>query len=114
MGKFCRFLFLLFLSANLYAQTFYIDIEEFNRTQMEFVMEIVDRDYERVMLDCQGFINMVSIEHYDGRRNNLVLDIGECPQIFRSIQKNINNNLPSCLETNLDNRTFNVQSEYCD
>ena len=113
MGSFCRFYVLLFLSVNLHAQVFYIDVEEFNRTNMEYVIEIVDRDYKEIRLDCQSFINMISIKKFDGNNHNFILELGQCPEIFRNIQSNITNNLSSCLITDFSNTKIEVLPDYC-
>ena len=116
MGKFCRSILVVLLSGfmtNSFSQVYEIDIEEFNRTEMEFIFDIVDKDYEDIRLDCQGFINMVSIEHYSGKKENLVLDISECEDILFKVYHNVQDNIPTCLITDLNKRKYKVMNDYC-
>ncbi len=117
MGNFCRLIKQLITSAilvqSVYSQVYHIDVEEFKRTDMEYIFEIVNRDFEKVTVDCQGFINMVALEHYSGDKENLILDVTECEDILFKIYENTLENIPSCLMTNLDQRRYSVTSKHC-
>ncbi len=113
MGKFCRLIFVVFLSTSIFADTHYIDVEKYLSTDMDFIFEIENEYFDKVKLDCQGFINGVYMKHHNGHEQTLVLDIGECEDIHRKIVTNIRNSKSSCLFVDLERRKYSLTSQKC-
>ncbi len=80
---------------------------------MDFIFIIENNYFERVTLDCQGFINGVYLKHHNGSEQTLVLDIGECEDIHRKIITNLRNDSPSCLFVDLERRRYDLSSREC-
>lgn len=90
-----------------------IQIENYYRTNMDYIFVIEDHNYERITLDCQGFINNVKIEQLNGTVDFFQLGYGECGEIHNQIMKNIANKLPVCLQLYMDSSSWRVKNDFC-
>lgn len=104
----------LLFSLSTLAQVQSIQVEEYLSTDMDFIFEISNKNYEKVVLDCQGFINGVNLYDHHGRHDLLILDIGECEDIHVQIVQGLEKEAPVCLKVDLDRRAYQVTEDYCE
>ncbi len=113
MTKTIGLLLLMATSLSTFADTAEINVEDYLSTDMEFIFEIQNHAYSKVILDCQGFINNVNIQYTDGSSQLMVLDIGECEDIHSQIVTGLEKESGACLKLDFDRRAYRVDST-CD
>lgn len=113
MTKTIGLLLLMASSLSIFAQTAKVNVEDYLSTDMEFIFEIQSHEYNKVILDCQGFINNVNLEFQDGSKQLMVLDIGECEDIHSKIVTGLQKDAGACLKLDFDRRAYRVDSS-CD
>ena len=107
-------LLLFVFTLSTHASTLDIQVEDYLDTDFDFMFEIQNKNFERVILDCQSFINGVNLYNEDGDHAVLVLDIGECEDIHFAIVDGIKNDGPVCLSLDFNNRAYKVREDFCD
>ena len=95
------------------ASPLHIQVEEYLPTDMDFIFEISNENFDKVTLDCQGFINSVGLQGHNGEKEMMVLDIGECEDIHAGIVRGLQNDRPVCLSLDLDYRAYRVSEQEC-
>lgn len=110
MSKLIKFFLVLLISTLSFGQSVKIDVEDYFQADenFEFIFEIKNHDYKKIIVDCQGFINNIGIELENGYKDILVLDIGECEDIHTKIMTNLTKEDSSCLKIDFDKRWYAV------
>lgn len=108
MSKLIKLLVLVFISTMSLAQSVKIEIEEYLQTDFEFIFEIKNQNFKKVVVDCQGFINNVNIELENGHKDILVLDVFECEEIHEMIVTNLSEKDSACLKIDFEKRWYGV------
>jgi len=106
-------LLLLTLSISINASTLDIQVEDYLETDFDFMFEIENKNFNKVVLDCQSFINGVNLYGDKDEHAVLVLDIGECEDIHFAIIEGMKNSSPVCLSLDFDNRAYKVSEDFC-
>lgn len=112
MSKLIKFFLVLLISTLSFGQSVKIDVEDYFQADenFEFIFEIKNHDYKKIIVDCQGFINNIGIELENGYKDILVLDIGECEDIHSKIVVSLQENDDACLMIDFDKRWYDVKS----
>ncbi|MEH0862032.1 hypothetical protein [Halobacteriovorax sp. DPLXC-1] len=77
-----------------------IDVESYHRTDMDFMFLIKNKKYDKIVLDCQGFINGLNLYSTRGHDIFTLPGYGHCMAIHNEIIKNIKAKKSSCLAIN--------------
>jgi hypothetical protein len=113
MRKLIGLLVFMGLSISVSASTLDIQVENYLETDFDFMFEIQNKNFDKVVLDCQSFINGVNLYGEGGEHAVLVLDIGECEDIHFSIIEGMQNDSPVCLSLDFNNRAYKVSEDFC-
>lgn len=101
-------LVILFLSSNTMAQGLSLKVEDYKPTTFEYMFEIQNSRFTKVILDCQSFINEVRFYDDTNVLGSFTLDIQECEDIHLSIMDLKQIGKTSCLHLDFDNQTYEV------
>jgi len=112
MRKLIGLLTLLFVSLTQ-ASTLDVQVENYINTDFDYMFEIKNKNFKKVVLDCQSFINGVNLYGDQDEHAVLVLDIGECEHIHFSIIEAMEKESPVCLSLDFDNRAYQVKEDFC-
>ena len=100
---------LILTSLNTLAVDVYI--EDYLTTDMDYVFEMKDSQFEKVTLDCQSFINGVNF-YEDGKiAATFILDLGECEDIHYKIYTLREDGKLPILSLDFDNREYQINSK---
>ncbi|EPZ49798.1 hypothetical protein M902_0454 [Bacteriovorax sp. BAL6_X] len=100
MNKIILALILTILSWSALAGVKTIEVEAYFKTDMDFMFSIKNKRYDKVILDCQGFINGLNLYSSRGHDIFTLPGYGHCMAIHNEIIKNIKNEKKSCLVLN--------------
>ncbi|WP_155897213.1 hypothetical protein [Bacteriovorax sp. BSW11_IV] len=102
-------LFTLLLSTNAFAAGLNLKVDDYRPTDFEYMFEIQNSKFSKVILDCQSFINEVRF-YQDSSTvlGSFMLDIQECEDIHFSIVELKEKGKTSCLRLDFDNQTYDV------
>lgn len=113
MKKITLALIVTVLSWSAQAQILKIDVESYLRTDMDFMFSIKNKAYDKIILDCQGFINGLNLYSSRGHDIFTIPGYGECIAIHETIVKNIENKKKSCLAINDEQGAIVVLDREC-
>lgn len=77
-----------------------IDVESYHRTDMDFMFLIKNKKYDKIVLDCQGFINGLNLYSTRGHDIFTLPGYGHCMALHNEIIKNIKAKKDSCIAIN--------------
>ncbi len=100
MKKITLALLLTLMSFTTQAGIIAIDVESYHRTDMDFMFIIKNKSYDKVVLDCQGFINALNLYSTRGHDIFTIPGYGQCMAIHNEIIKNIRVKKDSCVAIN--------------
>ncbi|MFG1500825.1 hypothetical protein ABMA70_11525 [Halobacteriovorax sp. XZX-3] len=100
MNKIILATLLSMLSWSAFSAVKTIDVEAYFKTDMDFMFSIKNKNYDKVILDCQGFINGLNLYSTRGHDIFTLPGYGHCMAIHNEIIKNINDEKSSCLVLN--------------
>lgn len=89
----------LSVGMNAYAEPiFRMPVKDYVPTELEFMYELKTDNYDKVMLDCMGFIKGMRF-YYNGAEERLVyMEEEVCDEVNNYLQTSKDNNEPVCLE----------------
>lgn len=88
---------------------------DYSKTNYDYVWEIKTEKYQKVLLDCQGFIMGMSF-YYNGQQERKVfMDDSTCQDVFTFIKDSKDNKEPVCMELNADQNSlvFSRKTDDC-
>lgn len=108
----------LFLSINSFAANYNYVIDNYKKIPgMDFQLELITRqtlENQRILVDCQSFINGIHYEKkLEGRWNDIwyiVISGNECEDVRAFVFDSINKDVPFCMQVDDETRNINFNS----
>lgn len=115
MKKLIVFIGLLVGNICLAENVAYLPVKDYLPTNLDYVYELKVDKYDKVVLDCLGFIK--GMNFYVGKKidRNITMDEDMCIEIHEFLKSSKETRVPICLELNLDENSivFSRKSQDC-
>ncbi|MDD0851462.1 hypothetical protein HBN50_00075 [Halobacteriovorax sp. GB3] len=100
----------LFASISSYGQELSFNVEKYQPTEFDYMFEIQNKNFEKVTLDCQSFINGLDFRNDKNEQIALfMLDIAECEDIHHRIKSIQSENKMACIDLDFSRRLYDVK-----
>jgi hypothetical protein len=80
---------------------------------MDYMFLIKSEGYDKVILDCQSFINGLNLFKNDEKKVFTLPSYGHCISIHKQILTNVKEESPSCIKINSELGEIAVINESC-
>lgn len=90
-------------------------VNDYLRTDLDFVYEVKTDKYDKILLDCQGFVKGMRF-YYNNQEERLVyMDEDLCEEVNQFLQTSKDSKQPVCLELNADENSivFSRETKNC-
>lgn len=90
-------------------------ILDITKTKYDYMWEVKTEKYQKILLDCQGFIMGMSFYYNNQLERKIVMSDQACQEVYTFIKDSKDNQEPACMELDVDQNSlvFSRKAEDC-
>jgi hypothetical protein len=79
---------------------------DYTKTEFDYMYEVKTEAYQKIILDCQGFIMGMGFYYNDQMERKIYMDEETCQDVNQFLRDSKKNNEPVCLELNAETNSI--------